>query len=789
MRHRIFLFLAYLVAASGSASEGSGHWITAEERRFWAFQPVRKPAIPEIRDKSWARTPVDHFVLARLEKEGLRPVKPADKNVLLRRAYLDLIGLPPTPEQVKAFERDRSPGAFAAVVDQLLASPRYGERWGRHWLDVARYSDDKLNIVADEPYPNAFRYRDWVIQAMNDDMPYDLFVKAQIAADLLPGVDRERLMPALGFYGMSAQYQEDRPDVTGKAFLGLTVGCAQCHDHKYDPIPTRDYYSLLGIFTSTRLKEYPLARPEVVEEYQRREKRVEEIQEKLDNFIQSQSRQLAGILATRTVRYVLAAWEVMRPDHDAASEVASREGLDTETLERWIRYLKQAGRDQPYLAGWRNLLARGGTPEEARKVAADLQETVLAIHGEIQGIEEQNLARLGGAKGNPALAKIVLLPYPRDKYVFWRDLFGESRTGFAEKKTEPVLAYTGEKLDRFLAGEWKSYVQELRAELAKCKKELPPKYPFLHAIEDVEKPANLNVYIRGNPDNLGAEAPRGFLSILCDGTPRPFTKGSGRLELAEAIANAANPLTARVMVNRIWLHHFGQGIVRTPSNFGQLGRRPTHPELLDYLAARFVESGWSIKAIHREIMLSAVYALSMENSGPNVQADPDNRLLWRANLRRLDIEALRDELLAASGSLDASAGGPPAKLTDPQNNRRTVYCFVSRRNLDDTLALFDFPVANDSSEQRVETGTPLQRLFFLNSPLVLRSANRLAERLRHEAGEDAAARIRLAYELILSRDPSAREARWAREFLAADPGALPSFVQALFATNEFQMVN
>ena len=321
------------------------------------------------------------------------------------------------------------------------------------------------------------------------------------------------------------------------------------------------------------------------------------------------------------------------------------------------------------------------------------------------------------------------------------------------------------------------------------KKELPPKYAFLHSIEDVEKPANLKIYIRGNPENLGAEAPRGFLSILCDGPPRPFTKGSGRLELAEAIANPNNPLTARVMVNRIWLHHFGQGLVRTPSNFGQLGDRPTNPELLDYLAARFVESGWSIKAMHREIMLSAAYALSIESTERNLQADPDNRLLWRSNLRRLDVEALRDELLAASGSLDATVGGPPIKLTESKNFRRTVYCFVSRRSLDDTLSLFDFPVANDTSEQRVETSTPLQRLFYLNSPLVMRESRLLADRLRREAGVDPSAQVRLAYDLVFNRDPSTQEIRWGREFLAAGSGALPQYVQALFSTNEFQMVN
>jgi hypothetical protein len=776
------------VAAATQAPIASGYRITPEQRKFWSFQPVQKPAIPVVRDKAWVKTPIDNFILARLEKEGLHPVEAAPKTVLLRRVYLDLIGLPPTPEQIEAFARDRSPKAFAKVVDQLLASPQYGERWGRHWLDVARYSDDKLNIVADEPYPNAFRYRDWVIQAFNEDMPYPTFVKAQIAADLFPEPDREKLMPALGFYGMSAQYQEDRADVTGKAFLGLTVGCAQCHDHKFDPIPTKDYYALLGVFTSTKLKEYPVAPADVVKEYDRREGEIKEIQDKLDKFVQIESRQLARILATRIVRYLSAAWRVTGPLHLSAGEAARQDGLDAETLGRWTAYLKK-DHEHPHLKAWNEMIARGGSLEEAKRLAGDFQQTVLAVAKEIEAIEEENLAKLGGASGNPALAKIVLVPYPRDKYVFWRELFGESRTGFAEKKIDPVLVYSGEKLDRFLHGEWKSYVSELRQELGARKKELPPKYPFLHVIEESEKPANLKVQIRGNPDNLGEEAPRAFLSILCEGAPKPFTKGSGRLELAGAIANDRNPLFARVMVNRLWLHHFGQGIVRTPSNFGQLGARPTHLELLDYLAARFVESGWSIKAMHREMVLSTTYALSTSDSTANFKVDPENWLLWRTNLRRLDIEVLRDSMLAASGELVDTLGGPPLKVTDTGNHRRTVFSFISRRDPDRTLALFDFPGANDSNEQRLETSTPLQRLFFLNSRFVIDRAVALAARVREEAGADPAAEIRRTYELVFAREPSVKEVNWGRAFLEGGADALRLYTQALFATNEFQMVN
>ena len=767
---------------------GAPFRITPEHREFWSFQPVRKPALPQVRNSAWVRTPVDAFILARIEKEGLKPGAGAPKRLLLRRVYLDLIGLPPTTAEVEAFERDTSPGALATVVDRLLASPHYGERWGRHWLDVARYTDDKLNIVADEPYANSFRYRDWVINAFNEDMPYDLFVKAQIAGDLLPAEIRERSIAGLGFYGMSAQYQEDRPDVTGKAFLGLTVGCAQCHDHKFDPIPTKDYYALLGVFQSTRLKEYPLAAADAVAAYDAQEEEIKQLKKTIDTFRERQARQLAEILATRIVKYMPAAWQVMGPMKRPLEEVASEEKLDSETLQRWVKYLSKSAHEHPHLTAWQDLLKTGGDLQAALRVAQDFQKTVLAIHKEIREIEEKNLATLGGAEGNPALAKVVLLPYPRDKYVFWSELFGESRTGFSSNKAARVLYYGGDKIDRFLQGEWKSYIADLTADLAAKESDLPAKYPFLHVVEDTDKPQNVKVHIRGNSDNLGEEAPRAFLSILSKDTPTPFTRGSGRLELAEAIANPANPLTARVMVNRIWTHHFGRGIVGTPSNFGQLGERPTHPELLDYLAARFVESRWSIKALHREMVLSATYALSSEPVPENLKTDAANRLYWRANVRRLDIEALRDSVLAVSGQLDRSIGGPPHAITDECNLRRTVYSFVSRRKLDPTLAIFDFPNANDTAEQRILTDTPLQRLYLLNSGFIRNQAEKFSARLERDAGETVTERIGHAYRLAFGRDPSGDELNWASEYLASG-GTWTEYAQALLASNEFMYVN
>jgi hypothetical protein len=757
---------------------GAGYQITADQRAFWSFQPVRKPTVPAVKE---AKSPVDAFLLKAMESKGIRPTTPAPKHVLLRRVYLDLIGIPPTPAEVEAFERNSSPKALESVVETLLSSPRYGERWARHWLDVARYTDDKLNIVADEPYANSFRFRDWVVKAFNDDMPYDLFVKAQLAADLLPVKDREPLLAGLGFYGMSAQYQEDRPDVTGKAFLGLTVGCAQCHDHKFDPIPTKDYYSWLGIFTNTRLKEYPLANESTVAEYQKKEKEVEELQKELDRFRQSQSRLLAEILAARIEKYIPAAYEVMGPRKSTVPDAAKAAGLDEGVLQRWVDYLGRKDHEGDYLKNWQKLLADGGN---ARKVGEALQAEVLTLHTEIRGIEEKNLATLGGAEGNPALAKIVLLPYPRDKYVFWAGLFGDSRTGFTNRKDARVLQFAGDDLDRFLHGPWKEYSQELKAKLEAKKKELPTKYPFLHIVEEVEKPKNMQVHIRGNADTLGEEAPRAFLSILSPESPVPFTKGSGRLELAEAIASPKNPLTARVMVNRIWAQHFGSGIVRTPSNFGQLGDRPSNQELLDYLAARFVETGWSVKAIHREIVLSSAYALSAQPVEANMKVDAENRLVWRANVRRLDVEALRDSVLAVAGTLDPAVGGPPTPINDEKNHRRTIYSFVSRRKLDATLATFDFPNANDSSEQRILTNTPLQRLYLLNSKFVMNQSRAFADRVKEVS---PAASVKQAYRLALNRPPSADELRWGQEYLASGE-PLSSLAQAIFSSNEFLYV-
>jgi hypothetical protein len=734
--------------------------ITSEQRAFWSFQPVKPAPPPSVKDAKWARTEIDRFLAAKLEARGLHQVRPADRRTLIRRATYDLTGLPPTTEEVDAFEHDRSSDAFAKVVDRLLASPRYGERMGRLWLDVARYSDDRLDSERDNPYPASFRYRDWVIQAMQSDMSYDLFVKAQIAGDRLP--DREKYEPGLGFYALSPEMQDDRVDATTRAFLGLTVACAQCHDHKYDPIPTRDFYSLMGIFRNTSLHDVPLAPKETVDAYKKQEALIQKKEKELKEYVDAQSAQLGLVLASQTARYMLA------PAKDPA--------LDQDTLSRWTKYLTSPEKQHPFLKDW----YAAKTPEQRSKAAAEFQAQVLAVIADKARVDDENHIRLGLNPSRDDLSKANLVSLDRAKFGLWEDMLGDRGVlHYGDSKTN--------KIDRFLSGVWLDHLTQLREQLAALKKDLPPAYPVLQTIVDKEKPGEQHVWIRGDQSNPGEPAPPHFLAILSKAEPERFDRGKERIELAEAIVNPSNPLTARVIVNRVWQQHFGYGLVRTPSNFGSQGDRPSHPELLDYLADRFVREGWSLKKLHREIMLTAAYGLSADPNERNYAEDPDNRLLWRFNRHRLDAESLRDSLLYVSGKLDLKEGGPAVRL-DKENNRRTVYAYISRRQLDPMLALFDFPNPNSTSEQRMETTVPLQKLFFMNSPFVIEQATALAARVAASASTDDQ-RIRATYRLVLQRDPTPEERKLAHEFIGGNANPWAEYTQVLISSNEFTYLN
>ncbi|MBM3724410.1 MAG: DUF1553 domain-containing protein [Acidobacteria bacterium] len=783
-------------SAAAAAPSGGEYRIKPEQRAHWAYQPVRMPALPAVSRESWVRTPVDRFILARLDREKLAAAGPASKHVLIRRASFDLTGLPPAPEDVEAFLADKSPKAFERVVDRLLASPRYGERWGRHWLDLARYSDGQLGAANDDVFLNAHRYRDWVIEALNEDLPYDKFLKAQLAADFLPEPERSKMLPALGFHALGPG-GDDRVDVTARVMLGLTVGCAQCHDHKFDPIPARDYYSMLGVFRSSEKHEFPLAPEAEVTRFRDHKKRMDLLNTEINEFTVRQSVLISEILATATEKYLTVAYPLMLAAKPDAAEAAKAAGLDEEVLGRWVKYLA-SDIEHPHLEGFLKLIRRGKAGEvvptddvaaEARRV----RDFVVKMFEEKHAMDDRNYVALGGTEGSRIEAKrqyTNLESLDILRYYFWRDLASDPyRRDFVDFKGG-VYYFGAKDIARWLSPLVATHLAGMRERHEALKKSLPAQYPFLHSYRDKAKPANIKVELRGNPETLGEEAPRRFLQILAPAEPTPFTRGSGRMELAEAITDPRNPLTARVMVNRVWHHHFGAGLVRTTSNFGQLGERPANPELLDYLASRFVAGGWSLKKLHREIMLSAVYQLSSSAEGldENVRRDPANQLLWRAPFRsRLDIEALRDALLAVGGDLDDGMGGKAEEITE-SNRRRTVYGYVGRTKLNPTLALFDFPNPNSMADERMTTIGPMQRLYFMNSPFVAGQARKLAARVEREAGADSSRRIDRAYRLLYSRPPDQQERAAGLEFLAAPGATWPQYAQVLLAASEFSSV-
>jgi len=740
--------------------------VTDEERAFWSFRALHKPAVPTPSDSDdeWGQTDVDRFVLAALQAQGLTPVGPADRRTLIRRATYDLIGLPPTPEEIDAFLADESPEAFEKVVDRLLASEHYGERWGRHWLDVTRFGEDDTRGLAPggsgrERYPMAYLHRDWVVDAFNADMPYDRFVMAHLAADLMPEADREDLLPGLGFLGQGPWYYDiaepaiaraderhDRVDVTTRGFMGLTVGCARCHDHKYDPIGTHDYYAIAGIFNNANYYEYPVADSATAAEFKRQQDFIEDMEESLDEYLSTESDQLASVLALQTSRYMMGAWKVTGKEQLPAEVVAARDRLDLEVLQRWVEFLAKEPKHFPFVVPWQEMIAdEGGTEEKAKELADGFQRLVLEVVAEQKELEEHNEKLI--ARGTP-MEEVKSTPMPngfesffdehqlelktmdRERFnlfaaLFYTDLDNELDTFF---RRPGVFRFGGWGLERQLSRVAMDHVTTMREEIEKLEKDLPD-IPFVMGVaeKDDDDLTDIGLHIRGSPKNLGERVPRGFPLVLQDGEPERYTEGSGRLRLAQDIV--AHPITARVIVNRVWAWHMGTGIVRTPSNFGIMGERPTNPELLEYLAADFVENGQSIKRLHRQIMLSSVYQLAADDNPRFADVDPDNRYFWRFNRQRLTAEGIRDALLFVSDELVDSIGGESRALTDEKNDRRTIYGEVSRFQVSEFLQTFDFPNPSLTAERRFATNVPLQSLYFMNSDFVHRQADAFVRRL------------------------------------------------------------
>ncbi|SIO60262.1 Planctomycete cytochrome C [Singulisphaera sp. GP187] len=803
--------------APAPSSSAATTLISAQDRAFWAFRPVTVPPTPHVKDKSWPRSPIDEFVLNKLDAAGLKPVAAADKRTLIRRATFDLIGLPPTVEEVEAFLRDDSPEAFARVVDRLLASPHYGERWGRHWLDVARYGEDQAHTFEARLYPSGFRYRDWVVKSLNDDKPYDQFVMEQIAGDLLDGPNRDDRLAALGFFALGPVYYgkavydelDDRVDTLSRGFLGLTVACARCHDHKFDPIPQRDYYALAGIFASSQYKEYPQASAEVIAHYDQAQAAIKAKTDEIASFQRSESARLSEALISQTARYMVASWKLMNrrkvEPKLQTSDVAKAEQVEPFFLDRWVKYLwPEPAVERPYLAHWLKVVAAqdkavdlstdsgalAQVTEEAHRFETYLQ-SIVAVKKAVEA--QQNASKAIGLEAKPAESVAGAGA--------GASLAGVDSQVFAEiGSRDGLFAIPKDRVDGLLSADAKAALKTLKSELNRLKKEAPPKYAVTHGLAEGTSIADMKLFLRGNPETPADDVPRRFLSVLSQENPTPFRQGSGRLELARAIASPANPLTARVMVNRIWEHHFGRGLVGTPSNFGHMGERPTHPELLDHLASRFIALGWSIKALHREIMGSATYQLSGQYDARNNEVDPDNHLLWKMNRRRLEVEAWRDAMLAVSGTLDPTLGGPSIALTSSENKRRTFYASISRHSLDGLLRLFDFPDPNITSDKRTVTAVPLQQLFVLNSTFMEHQAKALAARLHAVPDMSLADRIKQAFLVLYARPASEREVQWALEFLGSDEtkpdgqggGALSKweeYAQVLLGTNEFTFVD
>jgi mono/diheme cytochrome c family protein len=793
-------------------------------KRHWAFQPVKDPVLPPTKDRHWPVTSVDRFILAKLEAKGLTPSLAADRRTLIRRATFDLLGLPPTPEEIAAFELDPSPDAFARVVDRLLASPHYGERWGRHWLDVARYADTKGYVFFQEAeFPWAYTYRDYVIRALNDDLPYDQFILQQLAADQLPLGQDKRPLTALGFLTLGGRFMnnqqdilDDRIDVVARGLLGLTVSCARCHDHKFDPIPTRDYYSLYGVFASCVEPTVPplFADPPQTPAYAAFAKELQAREQKLHDFVHKKHAELVQAARNRAGEYMLAVHAMRRqPTTEEFMLIADGADLNPRMLHRWRVYLERTRRAHHAVFGpWhavaalpeKEFAARASAlsaqlvahPDPAHpvnplvvKAFADRPPRTLAEaaqrYGELLNAVDQRwqeIVKQAAAAGKPAPAA---LPEPAAE---------ELRQVFYGPDAAPNVAMNpvGD-LDLLPDRPSQAQLQELRKAVETWRATGAGAPPRAMVLEDAPQPYQPRVFLRGSPSNLGEPVPRQFLSVVAGEKRRPFLHGSGRLELAYAIVDRGNPLTARVLVNRVWLHHFGAGLVRTPSDFGLRSDPPSHPELLDHLATTFMAGGWSVKKLHRLIMLSAVYQQRSDDLPECKRIDPENFLLWKMNRQRLDFEATRDAFLAVAGRLDQTMGGPPVRdLTGASARRRTVYGFIDRLNVPGLLRTFDFPSPDATSPQRDITTIPQQALFLMNNPFVIESARQLLLRPEIAAEKDLAGKLDRFYRLLYGRAPTAEDIAMATQFLAENggtPAAWERYVQGLLLANEFVFVD
>ncbi|MFN9297001.1 MAG: DUF1553 domain-containing protein [Acidobacteriota bacterium] len=911
----------------------------SQKEKHWSLKPVLNPAIPSVRKPAWVQSPIDAFILSALETKGLSPAPPADRRTLIRRATYDLTGLPPTPAEVEAFLNDKSPDAWPRLIDRLLASPRYGERWARHWLDVARYADSNgldENLV----YKNAFRYRDYVIAAFNKDKPYDQFLREQLAGDRLPptgdlSTELER-WTATGFLSLGAKMlAEDDPikmqmdivdeqlDTTAKAFMGLTVGCARCHDHKFDPISTAEYYALAGIFKSShtmdhhkvvaKWHEYVLAPKPDRDRLAAHEARIEAERKRITELTSAQNKSLAAAAMRRVGAYLRAArlFEQSNRIQLAAAEKES-EGIvlttPTKTSEKpfLAEYTFQVNSPGLYQLDLLNEEKSGGTadiylngvwqrqglpPVQNRAASPESGGWSVALVLNLNA--GANTIRFEHTRSIPKYGKILLTPHTSPEYPLsivqaasrfdlnpgyltqWIDYFDRSQAApasplyaweildrdaplsawanpvgklFPSPLTTPdaiashyeqlflsaleqgkdssdpglkvLYTFLHEKFGPFRAPAnvrryypepLRDQIKAIESTVAELEKQTPD-LPRAMGVREAAKAEDIPIHIRGSHWTLGKVVPRGFPNAI-ETAHRPAiaNQSSGRLQLAEWLTQPDHPLTSRVMVNRLWRWHFGRGIVASVDNFGRLGDKPSHPELLDYLATRFVASGWSIKAIHRLLLLSSTYQMSSAYDSKAFETDPENISLWRMPRRRLEAESIRDGIMTASGGLRFDTGGSLLTYKDRQyvantakgssvdydRPIRSIYVPVLRSSLYDVFSAFDLPDPTMSNGDRDSTVVAPQALFMMNSSVMLNHSRILAETLLNTPNLEPSARIRLAYERALARPATNQEIDAALSFIASmqkewngdDKKAWQSFAKSLLASNEFIYLN
>ncbi|MEC9094597.1 MAG: PSD1 and planctomycete cytochrome C domain-containing protein [Planctomycetota bacterium] len=783
--------------------------IAQHRNHHWAYQKVTRPRTSKTVTDIWSQNPIDPLILKKLKRHQLSPSPEADRYTLTKRLYRTLLGIPPTFAEIERIQSNPAANWYEKVVEQLLASPRFGERWGRHWMDVARYADTKgYSFQSSRKYPHAYTYRDYVIHSFNADKSYNRFIEEQLAADQLDLGNDSSSLAALGFLTVGRKFNnihddvDDKIDVVFRGLQGLTVACARCHNHKYDAIPTADYYSLYGVFISTREGELPyIGSKQEVESYQKQKTVLLGLQKEIEQFLRQSTNKIRDTARANTGLYFA---KILSGDHsDDFSEFKTRGqyaiNINPKIERAWREYIRrQAKNDHPTWTPWKKL----SSLENDKNFAKKAKELIQRWESQAPII---NPLLLNELKINPPQTRIDLARIYGNLfsqvYTAWKEA-GANDSGLA-KLPEPQrqlgialftdrtpTMITTKSVTAYLSESAKNKQASLKKNITEYQKTLPPELDRAMVVTDIPNPVQPVIFIRGQSGRKGKKVPRQFLEILSQ-KRKPFSNGAGRLELAKHLTRPSNPLTARVIANRVWMHLMGQSLVITPSDFGQRCPQPVQHDVLDLLASELIENDWSIKSIVRQIVLSATFRQTSKSRKTAAQIDSSNSLYWKGNRQRLEFEALRDSMLFVSGELDLAMGGKSVEITKrPYQKRRAVYGYIDRQDLPNLFRAFDFASPDQSSARRTQTIVPQQMLFLMNSPFVLDRAQQIAHRVSQESTPEAIGKS--LYRIIFARDPTPTELDISIQFLKRDPKETQqasNLAQLLLLTNEFSFTD